>query len=58
LLKRGEPREVLERLMAARYPIYAEADIVVDSVDGPPDTMVDAVIAALASCAAVAQVQP
>lgn len=58
LLKRGEPREILERLMAARYPVYAEADMVVDSVDGPPDTMVDAVIAALGSCAAVAQVQP
>jgi shikimate kinase len=49
LLKRGEPREVLERLMAARYPIYAEADLVVDSIDGPPETMVEAVIAALAA---------
>jgi shikimate kinase len=48
LLKRGEPREVLERLMAARYPIYAEADLVVDSIEGPPDAMVDAVVAALA----------
>ena len=48
LLKRGEPRAVLEQLIAARYPVYAEADVVVDSLDGPPETMVDAVIAALA----------
>jgi len=57
LLKRGEPREILVRLMAARHPIYAEADVVVDSLDGPPDAVVDAVIAALGGCAAMAQVQ-
>ena len=37
LLKRGEPREVLSRLIDERYPVYAEADVVVDSVDGPPE---------------------
>jgi shikimate kinase len=37
LLKQGDPREVLASLMAARYPIYAEADLIVDSVDGPPE---------------------
>lgn len=47
LLKRGDPREVLSRLMEQRYPIYAEADIRVESVDGPPDVTVDRVIAAL-----------
>ena len=31
LLRNGDPREVLARLMAQRYPIYAEADITVDS---------------------------
>ncbi len=47
LLKRGEPREILERLIAERYPVYAEADIVVDSVDGPPSLTVDRVMSAL-----------
>ncbi|HEX2116482.1 MAG TPA: shikimate kinase [Alphaproteobacteria bacterium] len=47
LLKRGEPREVLARLMAQRYPIYAEADICIDSLDAPADTTVDRVIEAI-----------
>lgn len=37
LLKRGDPRQILSALIEQRYPIYAEADITVDSVDGPPD---------------------
>lgn len=37
LLKRGDPREILSRLISERYPVYAEADVVVDSVDGPPE---------------------
>jgi shikimate kinase len=48
LLKTGDPREILGRLMEARYPLYAEADIIVDSVDAPPDVTVQAVIDALA----------
>ena len=55
LLKRGEPREVRERLMAARHPIYAEADLAVDSIEGPPEAMVEAVIAALVGWPAVAE---
>jgi shikimate kinase len=47
LLKRGEPREVLARLMAQRYPIYAEADICIDSLDAPAETTVDRVIEAI-----------
>ena len=47
LLKQGEPREVLERLMAVRYPIYAEADITVDSCDLPLDQTTQEVIDAL-----------
>ncbi len=35
LLKRENPRQVLADLMAAREPIYAEADITVESGDGP-----------------------
>lgn len=47
LLKQGDRRAVLERLMAERHPVYAEADIVVDSVDVPPEATVDRVIEAL-----------
>jgi shikimate kinase len=47
LLKTGDPRAVLERLIAQRYPVYAEADITVETVDGPPEATLDRVIAAL-----------
>ena len=47
LLKQGEPREVLARLIERRYPIYAEADIIVDSEDGPLEEMVERVLLAL-----------
>lgn len=47
LLKQGDPRAVLERLMAERYPVYAQADIIVDSVDGPGTITVDRVVTAL-----------
>ena len=52
LLKGGEPRAVLEQLMAERYPIYGEADLTVDSVDGPPEATLERVLAALAAHAA------
>jgi shikimate kinase/3-dehydroquinate synthase len=32
-----DPSAVLDRLMAARHPLYAEADIVVDCTEEPPD---------------------
>jgi len=48
LLKTGDPRAVLERLIAERYPVYAEADITVDTIEGPPDATLDRVIDALA----------
>lgn len=47
LLKRGDPREILQTLMAQRYPTYAEADITVDSADGPPEVTLDRVLTAL-----------
>ncbi|MFN3460717.1 MAG: shikimate kinase [Oceanibaculum sp.] len=47
LLKQGDPRAVLEKLIADRYPIYAEADIVVDTAPGPVEETVDRVLAAL-----------
>ena len=40
LLKRGDPKEILARLIEERYPVYAEADITIDSQDGPPEVTV------------------
>jgi shikimate kinase len=47
LLKESEPREILATLMKERYPVYAEADIAVDSVDVPHEVMVERVVRAL-----------
>lgn len=49
LLKNGDPKDILARLMEQRYPIYQEADIVVDSVDAPTEETVQAVLDALAA---------
>ena len=48
LLKTGDPRTVLARLIEERYPIYAEADITVESVDGPPEATLAKVMDAVA----------
>jgi len=47
LLKQGDPAEILGRLIAARYPIYAEADLVVDSTDEVPEATVARVLTSL-----------
>jgi shikimate kinase len=49
LLKQGDPRAVLDRLLAERDPVYAQADITVESTDAPVGVMVDKVLAALES---------
>ncbi len=49
LLKSGNKREILNQLIEQRHPIYAKADIVVDSEDLPHDRMVDKILAALNS---------
>jgi shikimate kinase len=49
LLQVADPRAKLQELMASRYPFYAEADIIVDSVDGPPEVTLERVIDALAA---------
>ncbi|MBM3481831.1 MAG: shikimate kinase [Alphaproteobacteria bacterium] len=49
LLKDGDKRETLARLIEERYPIYAEADIVVDSEDVPHERMVEKIVDALAT---------
>lgn len=47
LLKEDDPRAVMARLMAERYPIYAEADLTVESAVGPHNNAVAAVLDAL-----------
>ncbi len=47
LLKNGDPEATMRDLMAKRYPIYADADITVESRDVPHDVIVNEVIAAL-----------
>lgn len=49
LLKTADPKRTLAKLIEQRYPIYAEADIIVDSGGGPISRMVDRVIAAVAA---------
>lgn len=44
LLKGGDARETLARLMEERYPVYAQADIVVDSTEGPHELVVQEVV--------------
>ena len=47
LLKEDDPEAVMRRLMEVRYPIYAEADLTVDSANGPHNAAVADVLAAL-----------
>ncbi|HAK62645.1 MAG TPA: shikimate kinase [Alphaproteobacteria bacterium] len=44
LLKGGDQREILSRLRDERYPVYALADIVVDSVDAPHEEVVTTIL--------------
>ncbi|HYC04001.1 MAG TPA: shikimate kinase [Azospirillaceae bacterium] len=48
LLKQGDPREILQNLIDVRYPVYAEADLTVDSDDRPAEETVERVIDKLA----------
>ena len=48
LLKTTDPEAVMRDLIAKRYPVYAEADLTVESRDVPHDVIVDAIIGALA----------
>ena len=47
LLQQDDPRKVMERLMEERYPVYAEADITVESGDGPHEAVVSQILDAL-----------
>jgi shikimate kinase len=47
LLQTENPAAVLDTLMQRRYPVYAEADIVVESADQTPAEMVKMICEAL-----------
>ena len=47
LLQNVDPRAKLAELIELRYPVYAEADLTVDSADGPPDVTVQRVLRAI-----------
>ena len=47
LLKEDDPRAVMQRLMDERYPIYAEADITVETGIGPHNAAVVLILDAL-----------
>lgn len=48
LLKTGSPETVMQALMEARYPVYAEADITVESRDVPHEVIVAEILERLA----------
>ena len=57
LLKGGDPRAILSGLMEQRHPIYAEADVAVDSLDQPTEVTVTAVLRSLTAFVKAAEKQ-
>ena len=49
LLRQGDPRQILANLIERRHPVYALADLTVESQDGPPEATVERVLRALAA---------
>jgi shikimate kinase len=47
LLRSGDAKATLERLLKAREPVYAKADMTLESADEPHGAAVDRIIAAL-----------
>ena len=50
LLKSGDAGTILAQLIEQRHPVYAQADVIVDSGEGSPEATVSRAIAALAAC--------
>jgi shikimate kinase len=48
LLKSGDAEATLRNLMNIRYPVYAEADITVESRDVPHEVIVNEIVSGLA----------
>lgn len=58
LLKNKNPRAVMAALMVERDPVYAKADVTVETSDNPPAEVADRVIKALESHLGVAPLAP
>jgi shikimate kinase len=50
LLRAQDPRAVMQQLIADRYPVYAQADLIIESRDVPHHLIVDEIIDAVAAC--------
>lgn len=48
LLKAGDPETVLQNLITTRYPVYAQADITIESRDVPHEVIVGEIVESLA----------
>lgn len=48
LLRTSDPKATMRALMDERYPVYAQAELVIDSRDVPHDVIVGEIVAALA----------
>ncbi|HWA30292.1 MAG TPA: shikimate kinase [Rhizomicrobium sp.] len=44
MLKNGDPAEIMARLLKEREPVYAEADMAVNSEDGPHQAAVESIV--------------
>ncbi len=49
LLRNGNPKATLKKLMEDRYPVYGKADITIDSGEGPHEIVVEKIINALST---------
>jgi shikimate kinase len=58
LLKSGDPEATMRRLMEVRYPVYAEADVIVESRDVPHEVIVSDVVEALRNCTLMTAPRP
>jgi shikimate kinase len=57
LLKNGDPAVTLERLMAERDPVYAQADVTVSSRDVPHDAIVAEIVGLVSGRLSAASVE-
>jgi shikimate kinase len=49
LLQNGDPEGVMRRLMDARYPVYRDSDVIIESRDVPHEIIVTEIVEALAA---------
>ncbi len=55
LLQNADPEGVMRRLIAERYPVYEQADVTVESREGPHERVVEAIVGVLDGYLAVSQ---